>query len=205
MVERVEVVVDEVDLGALDAREPEAEEDVLDLAPGLGDQVDAADRLRRLAGERDVDPVLREARVELVGFELLPAGLDQGLERLAGLVGRPADGAALLGRELRHASEEVRQLGLAPEVADAELLERRARRGACDGRLGLGADRSDAVEDAHDAPTLAIRAFDAGGDDSARTSATAPGSAVLRASPVACVSAVEAGPAVAGARPRVTS
>jgi hypothetical protein len=65
VVERVEVVVDELDLGALDAREAEAEEDVLDLAPGLGDEVQAADRLGRLAGERDVDAVRGEAGVEL--------------------------------------------------------------------------------------------------------------------------------------------
>ena len=157
VVERVEVVVDEVDLGTLDAREPEAEEDVLDLAPGLGDEVQSADRLGRLAGERDVDPVAGEARVELAGLELARALLDELLERLAGLVGGAPDGAALLGRQLGDAAQQVRQLGLAAEVADAELLERRARGGAGDGCLGLGAKRSDAVEDAHDAPTLAVR------------------------------------------------
>src|SRR3954468_20235026 len=107
VVEGVEVVVDEVDLGALDAREAEAEEDVLDLAPRLRDEVQAADRLRRLARERDVDAVLREPRVELLGLELLRALLDELLEPLARLVGRLADGAALLGRELGDAAEEV--------------------------------------------------------------------------------------------------
>jgi hypothetical protein len=46
VVERVEVVVDEVDLGPLDDVKPRPEEDVLDLAPGLGDEVQTADRLR---------------------------------------------------------------------------------------------------------------------------------------------------------------
>ena len=47
VVERVEVVVDELDLGPLDDREAEADEDVLDLAPRRGEQVQAADGLRR--------------------------------------------------------------------------------------------------------------------------------------------------------------
>src|SRR5215211_2983245 len=83
VVERVEVVVDEIDLGPLDAREAEAEEDVLDLAPRLGDEMQAADRLRRLARERDVDAVLGQAGVELRGLELAAARLDEPLERLA--------------------------------------------------------------------------------------------------------------------------
>src|SRR3954454_9608570 len=118
VVERVEVVVDEVDLGALHAREAEAQEDVLDLAPRLGDEVQAADRLRRLAGQRDVDAVLREAGIELGCPQLGRALLDELLERLARLVGGAPDDAALLGRELGDAPEEVRQLGLAAEVTD---------------------------------------------------------------------------------------
>src|SRR3954471_14906045 len=169
VVERVEVVVDEVDLGALDAREAEAEEDVLDLAPGLGDEVEPTDRLWRLAGEGDVDAVAGEAGVELAGLELFRAVLDERLEGLARLVGGLADRAALLGRELGDAAQEVRQLGLAAEIADAELLERRARGGAGDGGLGLGAKRSDAVEDAHDAPTLAVSGCAAGGRSAAVT------------------------------------
>src|SRR3954454_2140401 len=163
VVERVEVVVDEVDLGALDAREAEAEEHVLDLAPRLRDEVEAADRLGRLARERDVDAVLRQLRIELRCLELLGALLDELLERLARLVGGAADGAALLGRELCDAAQEVRQLGLAAEVADAQLLERLARAGPGDGLLGLGAQRSDTVQHAHDAPTLAVSRWTAGG------------------------------------------
>ena len=50
----------------------------------------AADRLGRVAGERDVDAVLGELRVELAGLELVGALLDQPLERLrAWLAARP--------------------------------------------------------------------------------------------------------------------
>ena len=112
-VERVEVVVDELGLGALHDAEAEAEEDVLDLAPGDGEEVDAAGLDGGRAGERDVDHVGRELRVELGRRELGGARLDRGLERLARLVGGAADGAALLGRELGDAAQQVRQLRLA--------------------------------------------------------------------------------------------
>ena len=69
VVEGVEVVVDELDLGALGDREPEPEEDVLDLAPGGGDQVQAPGRQRRVAGQGDVDRVGGQARVELAGLQ----------------------------------------------------------------------------------------------------------------------------------------
>ena len=48
VVERVEVVVDGLDLGALGDVEAEADEHVLDLAAGLRDQVQAADRRQRV-------------------------------------------------------------------------------------------------------------------------------------------------------------
>ena len=71
VVERVEVVVDELGLRALDDAEAEADEDVLDLAPGGGDQVVAADRRDRAAGQRDVEHVGGQARLELGALERL--------------------------------------------------------------------------------------------------------------------------------------
>jgi hypothetical protein len=56
--------------------------------------------------------------------------------------------AALLGRERGHAAEDVRELGLAPEVADAGLLERGGGLGAADRRFGLGFQLADAVDHA---------------------------------------------------------
>ena len=81
VVERVEVVVDGVDLGALDDAEAEADEDVLELAPRLGQQVQAPDRLGGRAGQRDVDDVGGEPRVELGAVELGLARLERRLER----------------------------------------------------------------------------------------------------------------------------
>jgi hypothetical protein len=57
VVERVEVVVRGVDLGPLGDVEAQPEEHVLDLAPRRREDVVAADRLRRRAGERHVDTV----------------------------------------------------------------------------------------------------------------------------------------------------
>ena len=87
MVERVEVVVDGLDLGPLGDVEAEADEHVLDLAPGLRDQMQAADRGAGSAGQRDVDPVVDQPRVELGSRERRAALIDRLLERLAGLVG----------------------------------------------------------------------------------------------------------------------
>ena len=57
VVERVEVVVDGLDLGTFHDREAEAEEDVFELALRGGEHVQAPDRLRRGAGQRHVDAV----------------------------------------------------------------------------------------------------------------------------------------------------
>ena len=94
-VERVEVVAGELDLGALGDPEAEADEDVLDVAPRLGDQVQVAGRARRRAGQRHVDAVAGEARVELGPRERARARLDQRGERLARGVRARADRGAL--------------------------------------------------------------------------------------------------------------
>ena len=64
-VEPVEVVEDGLDLRTLGDGEAQAHEHVLDLAPGLGDQVQPADRGRRGGGQGDVDAVLAQPRLEL--------------------------------------------------------------------------------------------------------------------------------------------
>ena len=129
VVERGEVVVLVLDLRALEHREAEPDEDVLHLAPDLGDQVQAAGRLRRVARQRHVDAVLGQAAVELRGLELRGPLLEQLLERHAHLVGRLAHRPALLGRQLADRAQRRGQLGLAAEVAHPQLLELgRARR-----------------------------------------------------------------------------
>ncbi len=74
MVERGEVVEVVLDLGAVHDAIAEADEDVLDLAAGAGDRMDVADAHGRRAGQRDVDRVRRETRVELAGLELAACG-----------------------------------------------------------------------------------------------------------------------------------
>ncbi len=139
VIERVEVVADRLDLRPLHHRETEPEEDVFQLAAHRRQQVQAPNRLRRRPGQRDVDAVGRERVLQLLAVELLGTLLDQRLQRLASLVCGLAHRAALLGRQLRDAAQHLRQLGLAPEVAHAQLLQRLgcARRG--DLRLGLHA------------------------------------------------------------------
>jgi hypothetical protein len=112
----------------------------------------APGELRRLARQGDVDAVGGQARVELARFELAGARLDEALERLAGLVGRPPHRAALLGRQLGHAAQEIGQLRLAAQVAHAQLLERGGRVGRRDRALGLGPQLVDALD--HGAVTL---------------------------------------------------
>ena len=98
-VERVEVVVDGLDLWPLFHVEAEADEHVLDLAARLGDQMEAPQLRRGVARQRDVDPVALEALLELLCGELLGAVLDRRFESLARLVGRLAGRGALLRRK----------------------------------------------------------------------------------------------------------
>ena len=75
--------------------------------------------------------------------------LDRLLEPAAGLVGRLAGGRALLGSELSHVAQQVRQLGLAAQVLDPDALEGVGVRGRLDRPTGLGLQRADAVGRAH--------------------------------------------------------
>ena len=65
MVERGEVVVVELDLRALHHPVAEPDEDVLDLAPGLVEQVQVASRDRRHSGQGDVDRVAAQRALEI--------------------------------------------------------------------------------------------------------------------------------------------
>ena len=98
------------------------------------------------AGQRDVDDVGGQPRLQLAGLEPAAARLERGLERPARLVGGAADGAALLRRQLGDAAQQVGQLGLAAQEAHADVLQRGRVRRAGDGRLALGAQLCDAVK-----------------------------------------------------------
>ena len=134
VVEPVEVVGDRLDLGPLDDAEAEPDEDVLELAPRLGQQVQAPDRLRGGAGERDVDDVGGEPRVELGAVELGLARLERRLDAAPRLVGRLADAPALLRRQLRDAAQQLGSSALRPRYSmrtRSSSSEEPARSTAC--------------------------------------------------------------------------
>ena len=124
MVERVEVVVGEVDLRPLDDAVAEPDEHVLDLAPGGGEDVQVARRAATgVPGSVTSTTSAASLRLELERLELGRARVDRGLQRLARLVGALADRTALLGRELADVAQQVRQLGFTAEEAHAHLFE----------------------------------------------------------------------------------
>src|SRR5437660_2056914 len=145
-VECVEVVVGGLDLRALGDTESQADEHVLDPAPGLGDEMKRPQLRPRVGGQGDVHPVPLQTGLELGGGQLLVPALDRLLERLAGLVGRLAHGCPLLGWQLGHRAQQVRQLRLAAQVGDARLLQVLAVPGRRDRLLGLGPDLGDLLD-----------------------------------------------------------
>ena len=122
-VERREVVVVELDLGAFGDLVAEADEDVLDLTHGLADEVLVAGR-EGLAGQGDVDALVGQRGGERFALELRLALLHELLELLADEVAALADQRALLGRQARDGAQELRQRALAPQHLDARLLQR---------------------------------------------------------------------------------
>ena len=114
--ERVEVVPGVGHLGALVDLEAHAEEDVLDLALHLGQEVQPP-APERLAGQRDVEGALRVEPLELLALDRLAARLDGGLEPRADPV---QEHAALA---VAHAAQRLREVALPAEVADARVVE----------------------------------------------------------------------------------
>ena len=125
-VEGVEVVVRRLDLAAVDDRVAEAEEDVLELAPDLRNEVEVAPADRR-AGDRDVHALLRQPSVELGALELPLSRIDSRLEPLPQRVERHAC------LPVAHLPERELQLALAAEILDAHLFDVVDRRGRTDG------------------------------------------------------------------------
>ncbi len=108
------------------------------------------DRRQRIRGEGDVNPVALEPLLKLPAGELAGFLIDLLRERLAGLIGGFARGRALIGRQLGDIAQQIRQLGLSSQVADAELLELLGRVRARDRLLGLSSGLGDPIQGAHD-------------------------------------------------------
>ena len=88
-----------------------------------------------LAGQRDVDHVLGQRAVELGSLERASRVGDRGFDRLAGRVqGHP-------GLAVADLAERVLQLAAPAEVADAQLVELRRRRGGLDRAQGFALER----------------------------------------------------------------
>ncbi len=148
-VQRVEVVRGRLDLRALRHGEAQSDEHVLDLAAHLRDQVQVAGRPRRRARKGDIDAVLEQPPLELGAGKRLEAGLDQRREGLARRVRGRADCAPLLGRQLGHASQQLRKLCTPAQVMHAQPLEGSGVRRGSHRRLAFGRDLGDTVERAH--------------------------------------------------------
>src|SRR5436309_9500507 len=139
VVQRVEVVVHRLHLRPFEHGEPESEEDVFQLAPGRGEQVKAADRLRGRARKRRVDAILRQTPLELAAAQLGLTALEQVLERPARFVGRAPHARALVRRQLGDAAQQLGQLRPPAEVAHAQLGQLLAGARLRDLRFGVAA------------------------------------------------------------------
>ena len=121
-VQRGEVVVGGLDVGAVLDGVAEADEDVLDLLADLGDKVLGAER-ELTAGQRDVGGVGLHLLCHEGAAELVLALLDGHVDVGADGVGELAHGRTLLGRDLAHGVHDGRQAALAAEHAHAQGLE----------------------------------------------------------------------------------
>jgi len=138
-----EVVVVELDLGTLGDAIPEADEDVLDLAHRLADEVLVA-RRERLARQGDVDALAGQRGVEGSPLQFGLARLDQGLELAAHDVAEPAEHGTFLRIERVDRAEHLDERALAAQCGDARLLERRKVVGVEDGLAAGGEERREA-------------------------------------------------------------
>jgi hypothetical protein len=124
VVQRVEVVVDKVDLRPVDHDVPEPDEDVEDVAPGLLDQVRVPAGVRG-AGQGDVDAIRAQPLLQLTAAQLAGPLLDEALERPPRAVQLVAAGAALVRRKGGQLAQRLDERGLAPQRLDPDLLQRR--------------------------------------------------------------------------------
>jgi hypothetical protein len=145
-VERPEVVPVGLDLGALGHGEAHADEHVLQLGDGLGDEVEVADLpAGQYLGE--VEPLGLQLLAAGVGLELGPAAVEQGLHGLEGGVDRLADRGPVGGVEGAQLLAEGRQFGLGPDQLGAEAAQRLERGGRADAVTGAVLDLGQPADD----------------------------------------------------------
>src|SRR5581483_8301953 len=113
------------------------------------DQVQMANRGKRVGWQGHVDAVALEPFMKLRGRELAGLVVDAGGDHLTDLVGRLPGGGSLFGRELGHLAQKIGQLGLTAEVADTDLLELGARARTVDGLERVALYPCDLVQCTH--------------------------------------------------------
>jgi len=74
-------------------------------------------------GERDIERFFGEARLELPGLEIFPAGVERGLELLLGGVDALPEGFFFLGRKSAELLQERGQLPALAQVLRLGILE----------------------------------------------------------------------------------
>jgi hypothetical protein len=139
-VERREVVVVELDLGALGDAVAEADEDVLDLAHRLADEVLMTGREGH-PREGDVEALAGEGVGEGRALELGLALLHEFLELAAHEVAALAQQRPVLGGRRRDGAQHLGERALATQCGDAHALERRDV-GRVEDRLTTGGEES---------------------------------------------------------------
>ena len=145
-VERVEVVVRQLDLAAVNDPVAEPEEHVLDLAPDLGDQVQPAAGVATCR-KRHVDALGGQPGVQLRARQLGLPGVDRRLEPLAHGVQRHP------GLPVPYLAQRLLDRALAAEVLDADDLDLGRRRGS---RCGCESLALECVG-IHEAPSVPTR------------------------------------------------
>ena len=142
-VERLEVVVVELDLGALGHREAHAGEHVHDLVvhPRQGMEAPGDDAAAR---ERQIGPIGGQPGPPLEAVQDHPPALELRLDLGLGQVGLAPHHRPVGGRQAGQGAEQLGEGALLAEVLDPDLLEVPAGGGPLDLLAGAVDDRADA-------------------------------------------------------------
>ena len=156
-VEGGEIVPVVLDVRPLGPAEAHLAEYLGDLVDGLGDRVQAALR-RGPDGERDVDPLFREAPFQLALRQSLLAGVDGVGDGLFQTVEGLAPFAPLFGRSLAQALHQLGDGAAAAERAHPHILQRLQAAGRQNGALQLVPERRQFVRHGRPSfPGIALR------------------------------------------------
>lgn len=121
-IERLEIVVDVLDLGAFRDRESGIGEESLDAPHGACHRMQPTGRASP-TGQADVDTLAAEACRECIGLEIRAPRLDRGLDRVLDLIDPLTRGRPLVGWQAPQLFQQRGQLATLAEIADPHLIE----------------------------------------------------------------------------------